>query len=987
MSEPSGQSLVFFFSDIEGSTQLWERFPEAMQEALARHDSILLDSLRKHCGRVVKHTGDGIFSIFENEKALACALDIQKEIAAQDWGALKELRLRVAIHAGEAEKRGEDYFGLAINRTARLLSAGWGGQVLATHEAITRSETPKGAELIDLGSHQLKDLGRPVQIFELKHPHLILQEFPPLKTLTIRPHNLPAQPTPFLGRQQELAEVTAHLRDTPCRSLTLVGPGGMGKTRLALQAAAELIENFAQGVYFVPLAPISSAEFLVSTIADALSFSFYSSEEPRRQLLDYLRGKQMLLVLDNFEHVLEGADLLTEILKAAPKIKLLVTSRERLQIQGEWVFRLHGLEYPENGALQESREFSAIQLFLQSAMRVQPQFSPAPEDHKAIIGICDLVEGIPLGIELAASWVEVLPVAEIAAEIAQNRDFLATSLRDVPERHRSLRAVFEYSWKLLSLHERDILIRLAIFRGGFRREAALSVAGADLALLSTLVNKSLLRVQTPGRYEMLEILRTYALEKLQESPDETARVEGLHADIYTKLLEESEPALKGEAQQASLERIREEIENIRAAWRWAIAHQQHEALARAISGLYLFYEMRSWFQEGEEVFGQAAASWKKQRATAPLALPQEVIGRLLIRQGAFCQRLGQSARAESLVQEGLGLCQRETSSEKSELALAYNTLGNIDYTQGEIQYAKANHQKSLDLRDGAGDLWGIATSLSNLGVVADRLGHPSEAQNLFQESLEHRRQIGDRFGIASSLNNLGVLAARLADFERAKALHQESLAIRRQIGDRKGITESLNNLGVVADAQGEFSESRNLYEESLALSAEIGDKFSEARTLNNLGFVAFHLGEFKRALDHCAKGLKLNQEIKNQPGEVHSLNGLGNAATALEKYQDARRYLHKALAIAHEQALSAELLEVLVGIAILAMKTGENERAFRLFMLIESHADAEPESQGTARHFRGELESQLSAGAIKKIAHELQTHSLKAIIEEILRDH
>ncbi|MGB9724492.1 MAG: ATP-binding protein, partial [Chloroflexia bacterium] len=402
---------VFLFTDIEDSTRLWEKYPTQMDRILARHDAILEREISHHGGRIIKHTGDGIFAVFERGRPLHCALEIQKALAREDWGEVRELRIRIALHAGEALCRGEDYFGPTVNRTARLLSSGWGGQVLFTPEVLRVAPLPEDASVHDLGFHFFKDLGEPQQIYELEHPELPRRDFPPLRSLSAHPHNLPVQPTPFVGREKELAQVLSLLDYPHCRLLTLVGPGGVGKTRLALQAAAEKVENFSHGVYFVPLAALASPEFLVSAIADALRFSFYGPEEPQTQLASYLREKRMLLVLDNFEHLLAGAGRVAELLQAAPEVKVMATSREALRLHGEWVFPLGGLERPAEEE-EEVERYAAVQLFLQGARRARPDFLLSAEDRPAVVRICRLVEGLPLGIELASSWVRVLSCGE-----------------------------------------------------------------------------------------------------------------------------------------------------------------------------------------------------------------------------------------------------------------------------------------------------------------------------------------------------------------------------------------------------------------------------------------------------------------------------------------------------------------------------------------------------------------------------------------------
>jgi predicted ATPase/DNA-binding SARP family transcriptional activator len=417
--------------------------------------------------------------------------------------------------------------------------------------------------------------------------------------------NLPAQPTPFLGREKELADIARLLEDPSCRLLTLVGPGGIGKTRLVLQSAAENARAFPHGVYFIPLAPLSSADLIAPTISNSLRLPFHGGADPTVQLLNHLREREMLLVLDNLEHLLEGIGLLVEILQSAPGAKLLVTSRERLNLQWEWPLEIQGLRFPENGESIAIEDYSAVQLFLQSARKTHVGFSLSEEEKPFVIRICQFLEGLPLGIELAAAWTQVLSCREIAHEIERNLGFLTTSLQDVPERHRSLRAVFDHSWNLLSDEEKSVLSKLSAFRGGFRREAAERVIGASLPLLLALVRKSFLRRSSTGRYEMLEVLRQYAEEKLRETPQERDKTHHRHCEYYAWFLHQREAHLKGERQKEALEEIGEEIENVRAGWQWAIAHGKTEEIGKSSASLYRFYEAHCRFQEREEALEEA----------------------------------------------------------------------------------------------------------------------------------------------------------------------------------------------------------------------------------------------------------------------------------------------------------------------------------------------------------------------------------------------
>jgi predicted ATPase/predicted Ser/Thr protein kinase len=463
--------------------------------------------------------------------------------------------------------------------------------------------------------------------------------------ITARKHNLPVQLTPFFGREADLAQIADRLQDPACRLLTLVGPGGSGKTRLALEAGAAQVDNFAHGVFFVSLAPLDSVKAIVPTVAEALGFSFYEEGEPQQQLLDYLHQKTMLLILDNFEHLLDGAGVVTEVLKTAPDVRILATSRARLNVQGEHLFPIAGMDFP---ALiprepKEAAQYSAVKLFLQSARWVQPSFELTADNVNHVTRICRLVEGMPLGILLAAAWVQMLTPAEIAAEIGQGLDFLETDLRDMPERQRSMRAVFDHSWHLLTGREREVFGGLSVFRGGFTRQAAQRVTGASLRELRALVNKSLLQRTPMGRYEVHELLRQYAAGKLDQSPAASEAVRDRHCAYYAAALQEWEADLKGPREQAVLAEIEADSENARAAWNWAVERGHVEYIEQAIEGLCLFYDLRWRYQEGEAACRMAAeklgatASGDGPDLSAVEGLP--VLAKILAWQSVFSREL------------------------------------------------------------------------------------------------------------------------------------------------------------------------------------------------------------------------------------------------------------------------------------------------------------------------------------------------------------
>jgi predicted ATPase/DNA-binding SARP family transcriptional activator len=432
--------------------------------------------------------------------------------------------------------------------------------------------------------------------------HTSLRQDVPAKVQASKGY-LPLMSTPFVGREDEIREITQRLADPACRLMTLAGPGGIGKTRLALKVATETSFNYQDGAYFVSLAPVESAEYLVPAVADAVRFTFREQGDPKSQLLAYLGEKHMLLVMDNFEHLLDGVDLVSEILATAPQVKVLATSREHLHLHEEWVYETRGLTYPRDGAAGSLEAYGAVQLFVQSAQRVRPGFTLTPGDWPHVTRICRLVEGMPLGVELAAAWMEVLSPKGIADEIARSIDFLNTSARNLPLRHRSVRAVFESSWERLSPEEQDALSKLSILRSGFQREAAEVVAGATLPLMRALVNKSLVRRNVFERYEIHELLRQFTEDKLNATPDIRDHTRDRHAAYYAGYMQRQTAVLKSARQIEALDEIEAEIDNIRAAWIWAVHTRNTGATRGLLGGLAHFYLMRTRLQEAKELFG------------------------------------------------------------------------------------------------------------------------------------------------------------------------------------------------------------------------------------------------------------------------------------------------------------------------------------------------------------------------------------------------
>ena len=682
-------------------------------------------------------------------------------------------------------------------------------------------------------------------------------------------YNFPAQSTPFLGRKSELQSIAERLQDEDCRLLSLIGSGGIGKTRLAIQAALEQVGQFRDGLYFLPLVSVSAPGFLLSTVADILGVSLDGREDATPQLLNYLRNKQMLLVIDNFEHLMSKVGLLADILRVAPWIKILVTSRERLNLQGEWAVQVKGMQYPTNNSEEAIEGYSAIALFLHRAYRVHSGFQLAESDKVHVVRICQLMEGIPLGIELAASWVHVLSCQEIATEIermvqaSSGLDFLTTTLHDVPKRHQNLHDVFEHSWGLLSSHEQDVLSELSVFQGGGHREAIEWVTQANLSLITALVDKSLLTRHPSSRYEMHQLLRQFVAEKLRQSATKAEAAKDRHSTYYLIFLERQGHHLHGSNQKQTLAEIAREIENIRAGWRWAVVQGKITQIAPALESLWFFYAMYSWFQEGIETFNRVIS-----RLGQAVQTEQNLIlhGRTLACLGWFYMRCGFYEPAKDLLEQSVQL------------------------------FKQVDNQEHM------------ATPLHYLGILAGEIGQTQQARHYLQDALTIYRQNNNRLGIAWSLSDLAYRTEKLTDaeYQESQQLLQESLSIYRTINDKQGIAIALNNLGFIKYRHGEYKIAQQFLQESLTLRREIGYPRGIAVALNNLGHITEHLKAYQQGKQYYQAALKIAFDIQTVPLALAALGGLAVSYIQEDRIELGLELLHLVL---HHPASNEETKE------------------------------------------------------------------------------
>ncbi len=790
------------------------------------------------------------------------------------------------------------------------------------------------------------------------------------------PNNLPAAATGFVGRDDELQLLKQYVANEAV--VVLVGPGGIGKTRLAVQAAAEMLDRFREGVFFVSLASVTASDVLISAIAQALGLAFTGSEGAREQLLNHLADQALLLLLDDLALLLDAAALLGEIQRRAPKVRLLITARDRLDFPGEILVELRGLPIPppapeavRGGALPASY-YSAEQLFLLAARRAGGNFALTDEDRLYVRRICQIVEGMPLGIELAAAWTPLFTCREIAREIERNIDFLSSTRADIPERQRSTRAVLDYFWSLLAEDERRRLRGLSMFRSGFEREAAHAVAEASLFFLSALVDKAFLRRLPSGRYEMHELLRQYAEQNLSLLPDEQAAAGDRHCQYYAGFMDRHRALVKGAAQAEALAAIQAEMGNVRAAWQWAVRHGQAEAIGQCLETLVLFYDTQNWYHEGAETFARALDDWRARLGELDSAAHAATLARLAIGQGVFCHRLGLNSRAAEALESGLAVL-RQTASGPAivELPLAEYFLGLVKLDLGEYELARELFQSSLERRRAAGDSDGIALALNELAGLAVHLGHYAQARELNREALEHQRAIGDQRGIVLSLGTATELALELGEFDGARALIQECADLTARLGKRLGRPMLWRHLGRLADATGDYEAARRHYTDSLASSRESGNPKEIAHDLLGLGEVALHMGEAEEAERLYQESLALSRQSGYRRGVVRALVGLGDAAGDNKATMGADgfdrqgyRYYEEALRAARAIAETPWVLAALVGMASVWARAGRFDGAVEILTMAVYHPISNHQIRQKASRLLSRVEAEQPAGEV-----------------------
>lgn len=795
-----------------------------------------------------------------------------------------------------------------------------------------------------------------------------------------RLHNFPQLFTPFLGRETELEQIRHYLQATPCRMLTLTGPGGSGKTRLAIQAARALLTDgqaYADGIHYVPLATVASAELILSACVSSLNLSLSEGASPRETVLNYLRARSLLLVFDNFEHLQDGAGVLAELLAEAPHTRMLVTSRVPLHLSMEQRLPVEGLRYttgtngPEQsrppGESPAPNALSAVQLFLQAARQVRPDFDPTPAETAAILHICRALQGMPLALEIAATWTRLMDCQAIAQEIGHSLDFLVSPARDAPERHRSVRAVFEHTWRLLTPEERTALAQASVFRGSFTLDAVLKITDGTVVDVANLLDWALLQRGPQQRYLLHELVRQFAAEQLAARPPETALAAAQrHSRYYLEHLAALAESLFTDRHQAVRADFQSALDNLRRAWDWACRHREFGLLQKGAHALGQFFVLEGLLEEGERLYAQAAAQAAGPDSAEPgqaallsqlraqqavllsvqgklreaAAAAEEAVRRLpaacsprlraqaLNTQGEVCTMQGAYDDALAIFGQALAACQQ--AQEQQGQARAMSGIGQIYWQRADYKQALSYQRQALAIDRERGQRWGMARSLSRMGLVHYRQGEYEQALACHREALEITEHLGDRTGIARHLSNLGVVysdQARLAD---ASACYEQALAIDRELGNRLGVAIRQTNLGMIYMRQGELSRALQATQEAFEILTRIGHRSGIALTDGNIGVILWRMGEFDRALAHDLRALALDEELGNQDCVARHLGNIGVVYKDKGEYETALAWYERAVALLRTLNRPYYLCQTLVRKADVCLRLGSAAKAERL---------------------------------------------------------
>ena len=871
--------VTFLFTDIEGSTKLAQDYPETLQSALEKHNVIMRNAIESNNGYVFEIVGDAFCCAFEKaEDAVMAAVDAQLGLSNENWGE-EVIKIRIGIHSGTAEWNGERYTGyITLARSARVMSCGYGEQIIISENTFQlckekfEAEQENSISFRDLGERRLKDVIHPIRLYQIISPGL-REEFPPLKTLDARPNNLPVQSTSFIGRVEEIRQIRSLLKEL--HMLTLTGSGGLGKTRLVLQVAADVIDEFENGVWFVDLSALSDPHLLTQSVTKSLGIHEHPNLPLEEALMDFLNSKEILIVLDNCEHIVQACSELAErLLSKISRLKVIATSREELRCAGERVHRLMSLKIPDPAGeftLDSLIQNESVRLFTERAVLVNSNFRLNNDNARTVVQICNQLEGIPLAIELAAARTKIFSVEMINERLQDRFNLLSKGKRTAAARHQTLKSMIDWSYDLLSGKEKILWSRLSVFAGSWTIKASEYICSDEelkeneiFEILNSLTEKSIVNYDAENeRYRMLETLRQYG-ENILEQSAEKEIIFKKHLKYYSELAEASEPELRGADIKKWLEILESENDNFEKALSRSSNKQINELCMSLAGALGSFWEIKGYYTGGRRWF-ECVLSCCNQEVNA-------IRGKALFAAGTLARIQGEYALSKKFSRESLSI--RRKLKNRSDVASSMQSLGHLAFVQTDYHTAEKYYNESLVIRSKLNDKAGIASSLNSVGNVTFNQGKYEQAFELYRESLEMKIEIGDKRGVAFTLINMGNAAFELGEYEKAKSLYKESLEVCRELGDKRGIASCLFNYGNLLLITGESDEARKQYEESLLIKQQIGDKTGIASSYYRLGTVAAMKEEYHKASEFYRMSLSLNRSYENKKEILKNITGL-----------------------------------------------------------------------------------------------------------------
>lgn len=902
---PSGE-VTFLFTDIEGSTKLAQDSPDTLNESIQKHNTILREAIESNGGFVFRIVGDAFNAAFANsENAVGAAKKSQAGLLTEKWPNA-EIKVRMGIHRGPVEWNGSEYMGyITLARTNRVMSAACGGQVLLTdnvHSAIEKSLP--NISFKDMGERRLKDLIQPVRLFQMMSPDLP-SDFPPIKSLDIRPNNFPVQLTSFIGRDKEIASVKEKVRNS--RLLTITGTGGSGKTRLALQAVADLIDEYDNGVWIADLAPLSDANLIPQVILQALAVKEELQSSAEDTLLRHLQDKQAILILDNCEHVIESAAMFAEkILKKCSNVRIVATSREELKCLGEVIHNLMPLSTPNPEKVvspEELVQFEAVRLFIERALAVERNFRVTESNASAVANICYKLDGIPLAIELAASRVKSLSVEKIALRLDDRFRLLSGGRRTALPRQQTLKALIDWSHDLLNVNEKILWRRISVFSGGFELEAAERICTTDkiaeseiFDLIVSLVEKSIVihDVYTE-HYRLLESIKYFGQEKLTEA-GELEIVSDKHLEYFKSVLSTSEISQSKNVERKTLDNLERDHVNILQAYQWAQKNNLILDELEIVSVMSPFWHIRGYFSEAKNLLERVVARTGEVRNNQR--------GNVLRRLGYIFSLQGQHDEAMKILEKSLEVYE-EIGDEKN-IAACLNNLGLAAQTKGHHEMAGEYYSRSLEVREKISDMHGICASLNGLGMLAYEKGDYESAKKRFERLLEISKEIKDREGIGIGLNNLGNIYMHLCEYANAQNALEESLALMKEFGNKWGVSIALLNLGAVALSNNDIDKAKEFYEESLIIKHEVGDAKGIVYAKNGLAKIALRKLDYVLAEELYKESLFRIRNNYDPTAFAGCILGIAEIYSNLQRRSDAALILKKLESIIESDNISLE---------------------------------------------------------------------------------